>query len=201
MNRPSWAELVRVFLPIGLLGFGGPQAHMALMREQVVQQRQWVSAQAFAEGVALCEALPGPASSQLAMVLGWRWRGAWGGLVSGFCFLLPGPGFGYDASVLNSDQLDAPQQLEHDHGTGQARSHEDQIKGNAHGVLRQNSIPILGGCSPTPQSWTYSWPLSRQASARCNSRPRYRAWSRRPTGHGSASSTRRMPTSLAEHPR
>lgn len=90
VNPPSWAELVRVFLGIGLLGFGGPQAHMALMREQVVRQRQWVSAQAFAEGLALCEALPGPASSQLAMVLGWRCRGAWGGLVSGFCFLLPG---------------------------------------------------------------------------------------------------------------
>ncbi|KKZ10994.1 MAG: hypothetical protein TE42_08990 [Candidatus Synechococcus spongiarum SP3] len=90
MNRPSWSELIRVFLRIGLLGFGGPQAHMALMRDQVVWQRQWVSTQAFAEGVALCETLPGPASSQLAMVLGWLCRGAWGGLVSGFCFLLPG---------------------------------------------------------------------------------------------------------------
>jgi len=90
VNRPSWSELIRVFLRIGLLGFGGPQAHMALMRDQVVWQRQWVSTQAFAEGVALCETLPGPASSQLAMVLGWLCRGAWGGLVSGFCFLLPG---------------------------------------------------------------------------------------------------------------
>ena len=90
VNRPSWAELIQVFLRIGLLGFGGPQAHMALMRDQVVQRRQWVSTQAFAEGLALCEALPGPASSQMAMVLGWLCRGALGGLVSGFCFLLPG---------------------------------------------------------------------------------------------------------------
>ncbi len=90
MNRPSWAKLIQVFLCIGLLGFGGPQAHMALMRDQVVQRHQWVSAQTFAEGLALCEALPGPASSQMAMVLGWLCRGAWGGLVSGFCFLLPG---------------------------------------------------------------------------------------------------------------
>lgn len=90
VNRPSWAKLIQVFLCIGLLGFGGPQAHMALMRDQVVQHHQWVSAQAFAEGLALCEALPGPASSQMAMVLGWLCRGAWGGLVSGFCFLLPG---------------------------------------------------------------------------------------------------------------
>lgn len=90
VNRPSWAKLIQVFLCIGLLGFGGPQAHMALMRDQVVQRHQWVSAQAFAEGLALCEALPGPASSQMAMVLGWLCRGAWGGLVSGFCFLLPG---------------------------------------------------------------------------------------------------------------
>ena len=48
---------------------------MALMGDQVVQQRQWVSPQAFAEGLAL----PGPASKQLAMVLGWRCRGALGG--------------------------------------------------------------------------------------------------------------------------
>ena len=90
VSRPSWAELIQVFLRIGLLGFGGPQAHMALMRDQVVQQRQWVSMQAFTEGLALCEALPGPASSQMAMVLGWLCRGPWGGLVSGLCFLLPG---------------------------------------------------------------------------------------------------------------
>lgn len=90
VKPPSWLELIRVFLRIGLLGFGGPQAHMALMRDQVVQQRRWVSAQAFGEGVALCESLPGPTSSQLAMVLGWRCRGVLGGLVSGFCFLLPG---------------------------------------------------------------------------------------------------------------
>ncbi|MYF36070.1 MAG: chromate transporter [Synechococcus sp. SB0678_bin_12] len=79
VNRPSWPELIQVFLCIELLGFGGPQAHMALMGDQVVQQRQWVSPQAFAEGLALCETLPGPASSQLAMVLGWRCRGALGG--------------------------------------------------------------------------------------------------------------------------
>ena len=90
VNRPPWPELIQVFLRIGLLGFGGPQAHMALMGDQVVQQRQWVSPQVFAEGLALCETLPGPASSQLAMVLGWRCRGVLGGLVSGFCFLLPG---------------------------------------------------------------------------------------------------------------
>ncbi|WP_025781850.1 chromate efflux transporter [Candidatus Synechococcus spongiarum] len=90
VNRPSWSELIQVFLRIGLLGFGGPQAHMAMMGDQVVQQRQWVSRQAFAEGLALCEALPGPASSQLAMALGLHCRGALRGLVSGFCFLLPG---------------------------------------------------------------------------------------------------------------
>lgn len=40
VNRPSWSELIQVFLRIGLLGFGGPQVHMALMGDQVVQQRQ-----------------------------------------------------------------------------------------------------------------------------------------------------------------
>jgi chromate transporter len=86
----SLLELGLSFLRLGAVAFGGPQAHMALLRETFVEQRLWVKAEDFEEGLALCEALPGPASSQMAIFLGWRCRGVAGGLVSGLGFLLPG---------------------------------------------------------------------------------------------------------------
>ena len=94
MNRsdayPSWLGFIGLYLRIGLLGFGGPQAHMALLRSELVEGRNWSTPEQFDEGLALCEALPGPASSQMAIYLGWLQRGWRGGLVSGICFLLPG---------------------------------------------------------------------------------------------------------------
>ena len=94
MNRtdayPSWLGFIGLYLRIGLLGFGGPQAHMALLRSELVEGRHWSTTEQFDEGPVLCEALPGPASSQMAIYLGWLQRGWRGGLVSGICFLLPG---------------------------------------------------------------------------------------------------------------
>ena len=86
----SWVTFIALYLRIGLLGFGGPQAHIAMLREEIVQSRGWVDADRFDEGLGLCEALPGPASSQMAIYLGWLQRGFVGGLTSGICFLLPG---------------------------------------------------------------------------------------------------------------
>ena len=84
------STFAKLFLRIGVLGFGGPQAHIALLRSEIVDERQWVSSEQFDEGIGLCEALPGPASSQMAIYLGWLHRGWLGGIVSGVCFLLPG---------------------------------------------------------------------------------------------------------------
>ena len=86
----SWRDLLLTNLRIGILGFGGPQAHIAMLREQIVDQHHWVNAEQFDEGLGLCEALPGPASSQMAIYLGWLQKGWLGGLISGSCFLLPG---------------------------------------------------------------------------------------------------------------
>lgn len=87
---PTWRGLISLFLRIGLLGFGGPQAHIAMLREEIVEARTWVSIEQFEEGLGLCETLPGPASSQMAIYLGWLLRGWRGGLISGVCFLFPG---------------------------------------------------------------------------------------------------------------
>ena len=94
MNRtdayPGWLGFIGLYLRICLLGFGGPQAHMALLRSELVEIRHWSTEEQFNEGLSLCEVLPGPATSQMATYLGWLQRGWCGGLVSGICFLLPG---------------------------------------------------------------------------------------------------------------
>ena len=86
----SLASFIGLYLRIGALGFGGPQAHIAMLRDEIVNNRGWVDGDRFDEGLGLCEALPGPASSQMAIYLGWQQRGWIGGLISGLCFLLPG---------------------------------------------------------------------------------------------------------------
>ncbi|WP_326596109.1 chromate efflux transporter [Streptomyces sp. NBC_01803] len=75
---------------IGVLGFGGPPTHIALLRELCVKRRRWVSGRDFEDGIAVTNLLPGPASTQLAILTAWWLRGAWGAVVGGFCFIVPG---------------------------------------------------------------------------------------------------------------
>jgi len=75
---------------IGCVGFGGPPAHIALLRRLCVQDRRWLDAQEFEDAVAACNLLPGPASTQLAIFCAWRVRGRPGALVGGAAFILPG---------------------------------------------------------------------------------------------------------------
>ena len=85
----SLGELALNCLRLGAVAFGGPQAHMALLRETFVEQRLWVKAEDFEEGLALCEALPGPASSQMAIFRAGAaavWRGGWSAALD-FCCL------------------------------------------------------------------------------------------------------------------
>ncbi len=75
---------------IGCIGFGGPPAHIALLRTLCVEERQWLSPEEFEDGIAATNLLPGPASTQLAILTAWRLRGAAGALVGGLCFIVPG---------------------------------------------------------------------------------------------------------------
>jgi chromate transporter len=75
---------------IGCLGFGGPPAHIALLRELVVSRREWLSAEEVEDAIAACNLLPGPASTQLAIFTAWRVRGPVGAVVGGLAFILPG---------------------------------------------------------------------------------------------------------------
>jgi chromate transporter len=75
---------------IGCIGFGGPPAHIALLRALCVDRQGWISAREFEDGVATTNMLPGPASTQLAIFCAWRLRGTLGALIGGACFIVPG---------------------------------------------------------------------------------------------------------------
>ncbi len=75
---------------IGCIGFGGPPAHIALLRALCVDGEGWLSAAEFEDGVAATGLLPGPASTQLAIFCAWRLAGPAGALIGGFCFIVPG---------------------------------------------------------------------------------------------------------------
>jgi chromate transporter len=75
---------------IGCVGFGGPPAHIALLRKLCVEDRRWLDDQEFEDAIAACNLLPGPASTQLAIFCAWRVRGRLGAVVGGLAFILPG---------------------------------------------------------------------------------------------------------------
>ena len=75
---------------LGGIGFGGPPAHIALLRKLVIDDRKWLDPREFEDGVAAVNLLPGPASTQLTIYCAWRLRGAAGALVGGAGFILPG---------------------------------------------------------------------------------------------------------------
>jgi chromate transporter len=75
---------------IGVIGFGGPPAHVVLLRELVVERRGWLGAQEFEDANAACQLIPGPGSTQMAIYCAQRVAGRRGALVGGFAFILPG---------------------------------------------------------------------------------------------------------------
>ncbi|MBB6055162.1 chromate efflux transporter [Tolumonas osonensis] len=84
----AWQILI-IFLRLGLTSFGGPVAHLGYFREEFVVRRHWLSAQRYADLVALCQFLPGPASSQVGMALGLV-QGGYRGALAAWCgFTLP----------------------------------------------------------------------------------------------------------------
>jgi chromate transporter len=88
--RVALATVLAAWGRIGLLGFGGPPAHVALLRAEAVGRRDWISPQEFEDATAACSLLPGPASTQMAIYCAWRVRGAAGALVGGLAFIVPG---------------------------------------------------------------------------------------------------------------
>lgn len=83
------AEVFWLFLRLGFTAFGGPAAHIAMMREEVVRRRHWISDQRFVDMMGVTNLIPGPSSTELAIYLGYL-RAGWPGLlVAGVCFIGP----------------------------------------------------------------------------------------------------------------
>ncbi len=87
--RTRLAELAAVFLRLGTIGFGGPAAHIAMMRNEVVRRRQWMTDQAFLDLVGATNLIPGPNSTEMAIHIGYARAGWRGLLVAGTCFICP----------------------------------------------------------------------------------------------------------------
>lgn len=82
-------ELARLFLKLGIIGFGGPAAHIAMMREEVVVKRKWMGEQDFLDLMGATHLIPGPNSTEMAIHIGQE-RAGWKGLiVAGACFIFP----------------------------------------------------------------------------------------------------------------
>lgn len=88
--RVGLDEIARQWTRIGPIGFGGPPAHIALLRELCVERRHWLDDEQFEDAIAATNLLPGPASTQLAIFCAWRVGGVPGALVGGAGFILPG---------------------------------------------------------------------------------------------------------------
>jgi chromate transporter len=84
------ATVLREWGRIGCVGFGGPPAHIRLLRQLCVERRGWLDASEFEDAIAVCNLMPGPASTQLAIFCAWRLRGRAGALIGGAAFIIPG---------------------------------------------------------------------------------------------------------------
>jgi chromate transporter len=90
LTNGAWREVFRVFLKLGLTSFGGPIAHLSYYRQELVIRRKWIDEESYVDLVALCQFLPGPASSQVGFSLGvLRGGGLLGGLAAWLGFTMP----------------------------------------------------------------------------------------------------------------
>ena len=89
-TKVSLGPIAREWTRLGCIGFGGPPTHIALLRRLCVEERGWLGAKEFEDGIAAANLLPGPASTQLAIYCAWRLRGGVGAVLGGFCFIVPG---------------------------------------------------------------------------------------------------------------
>ena len=88
-NSQHIKELALLFLKLGTISFGGPAAHIAMMKEEVVQKRKWIDEQHFLDLIGATNLIPGPNSTEMAIHIGHE-RAGWKGLiVAGFCFIVP----------------------------------------------------------------------------------------------------------------
>ncbi len=85
----SFWEAFRFWLKLGFISFGGPAGQIAIMHQELVEKRRWLSERRFLHALNYCMVLPGPEAQQLATYIGWLMHRTWGGIVAGVLFVLP----------------------------------------------------------------------------------------------------------------
>ncbi len=86
---PTFGEAFRYWLKLGFISFGGPAGQIAIMHQELVERRRWISEARFLHALNFCMVLPGPEAQQLATYIGWLMHRTWGGIVAGGLFVLP----------------------------------------------------------------------------------------------------------------
>ena len=87
--QPSFREAFVYWLKLGFISFGGPAGQIAIMHQELVEKRRWISERRFLHALNYCMVLPGPEAQQLAIYIGWLLHRTWGGIVAGTLFVLP----------------------------------------------------------------------------------------------------------------
>jgi chromate transporter len=85
----SFRDALLFWLKLGFISFGGPAGQIAIMHQELVEKRRWISERRFLHALNYCMLLPGPEAQQLATYLGWLMHRTWGGIVAGALFVLP----------------------------------------------------------------------------------------------------------------
>src|SRR5882672_5312328 len=85
----QFREAIRFWLKLGFISFGGPAGQIAVMHQELVDRRRWISERRFLHALNYCMLLPGPEAQQLATYIGWLMHRTWGGIVAGGLFVLP----------------------------------------------------------------------------------------------------------------
>ncbi|MEI8325731.1 MAG: chromate efflux transporter, partial [Betaproteobacteria bacterium] len=86
---PTFGEAFAYWLKLGFISFGGPAGQIAIMHEDLVERKRWISEKRYLHALNYCMLLPGPEAQQLATYIGWLMHRTWGGLVAGGLFVLP----------------------------------------------------------------------------------------------------------------
>jgi chromate transporter len=88
-SKAEIRDIAKLFLKLGIIGFGGPAAHITMMRDEVVVKRKWLTEQHFLDLIGATNLIPGPNSTEMAIHIGYE-KGGWKGLiVAGLCFIIP----------------------------------------------------------------------------------------------------------------
>src|SRR6478609_5140741 len=85
----TFQEAFIFWLKLGFISFGGPAGQIAIMHQELVERRRWISEKRFLHALNYCMVLPGPEAQQLATYIGWLMHRTWGGIVAGSLFVLP----------------------------------------------------------------------------------------------------------------